>query len=79
MKKQFSANRQASKISGIPYRFNKARVCLMFSIETGWPPPLLLVIVIMTSGMLSRPSRLIVSSSRTRSMLPLKGSVQCGS
>ena len=51
MKKQFSANRQASKNNGIPYRLSSSRVWRIFSIDTGWPPPLLLVMVIMTSGM----------------------------
>ena len=44
-----------------------------FSIETGWPPPELLVTVSITSGMRSRPTRAISSSSAATSMLPLKG------
>ena len=44
-----------------------------FSIETGWPPPELLVMVSITSGMRSRPTRAISSSSAATSMLPLKG------
>ena len=44
-----------------------------FSMETGWPPPELLVTVSITNGTLPRPSS---SSNRSRaatSMLPLKG------
>ncbi len=44
-----------------------------FSIETGWPPPELLVTVNITSGIRSRPTRAIKSSSAATSMLPLNG------
>ena len=49
-----------------------------FSIETGWPPPELLVTVSMTSGMRSRPTRAISASSAATSMLPLKGCASAG-
>jgi hypothetical protein len=46
--------------------------------ETGWPPPELLVTVSITSGMRSRPTRAIKVSSLATSMLPLKGMIDLG-
>ncbi len=47
----------------------------MLAMETGWPPPELLVTVSMTSGMCSAPGLAAISaSSAATSMLPLKSS-----
>mmetsp|Transcript_30475 Transcript_30475/g.85308 ORF Transcript_30475/g.85308 Transcript_30475/m.85308 type:complete len:217 (+) Transcript_30475:540-1190(+) len=73
MKKAFSANRQASRKSGLPpYLSHSARTARRFPRDTGWPPPLLLVTVTMTQGT-RRPSSLRSSSRRCRSRSPLKG------
>jgi len=45
--------------------------------ETGWPPPELLVTVIITSGMLGAPSESMRDSSAPTSMLPLKSRRAC--
>ncbi len=49
----------------------------MFAIETGWPPPELLVTVSITSGIFSAPSRSIRASSASTSILPLKSRRAC--
>ena len=41
--------------SGMPWRSQTSRVWRIFSIDTGWPPPELLVTVSMHSGMFSAP------------------------
>ncbi len=72
MNHAFSAKRQASMKSGLPWRCATSATARTFSRLTGWPPPALLVSVSITSGTRSaeRDSR---SSSRATSMLPLKG------
>ena len=72
MNHAFSANRQASRNSGLPNRSQSARTPRRFSSDTGCPPPELLVTVTMTSGTRS-PSASSVRSSAARSTLPLKG------
>ena len=57
----------------MPFLRHTALTARAFSIETGWPPPELLVTVSITSGMRSRPTRAINSSSAATSMLPLNG------
>ena len=49
----------------------------MLAIDTGWPPPVLLVTVIMPKGM-RWPCSLSTASTRARSMLPLKGYSSAG-
>ena len=53
MNQAFSANRQASRNSGIPFRSQTLRTSLRLASDTGWPPPELLVTVIMTTGMVA--------------------------
>ena len=56
MNQAFSANRQASRYSGMPWRAQTAFTASMFAIETGCPPPELLVTVSITSGIFAAPS-----------------------
>ncbi len=49
----------------------------IFAIETGWPPPELLVTVIMISGSRAAPSVAMRRSSASTSILPLKSSRSC--
>ena len=77
MNQEFSANRQASRYSGMPWRAVTSRTARMFAMETGWPPPELLVTVSMTSGTSSAPSVAISCSSAATSILPLNGSRAC--
>lgn len=42
--------------SVLPYSSHNWRTCLRFSVETGWPPPELLVTVTMTMGMRPTPT-----------------------
>ena len=58
MNQAFSANRQASRKSGTPNRSQIARTPRRFSRQTGWPPPLLLVIVTNTTGTSGRAALL---------------------
>src|SRR5215471_15051944 len=51
----------------------------MLAIDTGWPPPELLVIVSITRGIFLAPSRSISSWRRSVSMFPLKGKKWAGS
>ncbi len=60
MNQAFSANRQASRKNGISCRSQTSRTARRFAIDTGWPPPELLVTVTMTSGIRSRPTSAIV-------------------
>ena len=78
MKNAFSAKRQASKKNGTPCRLQTALTSRMLASETGWPPPLLFVMVIMTRGILSPPRSSAFSSLET-SMFPLKGERESGS
>ena len=55
------------------WRSQTARIALMFSRLTGWPPPLLLVTVIMQIGILSGPTLAISRSSLAGSRFPLNG------
>ena len=50
MNHAFSANRQASRKSGTPWRSQTARTWRRFSSETGCPPPELFVTVTNTTG-----------------------------
>ena len=50
MNHAFSANRQASRNSGTPWRSHTARTARRFSSDTGWPPPELFVTVTNTTG-----------------------------
>ena len=56
MNHAFSANRQASRNSGLPYRSQTSRTARMLAMLTGWPPPELLVTVSITSGTASARS-----------------------
>ena len=59
MNQEFSANRQASRYSGMPCRLEQtSRTASMLPIETGCPPPELLVTVSITIGMRWRRLRL---------------------
>ena len=62
----------------MPCRLHTALTWRAFSIETGWPPPELLVTVGITSGMRSRPTRAMRLSSAATSMLPLNGCSNAG-
>ncbi len=73
MNHAFSANRQASRNSGSSYRSQTARTARRLASETGWPPPELLVTVMNTTGMASRPRSAMRASSASTSMLPLNG------
>ncbi len=73
MNQAFSANRQASRKNGMPWRSHTSRTARRLAIETGCPPPELLVTVTMTNGMRSDPTSRIVSSRASTSMLPLNG------
>jgi hypothetical protein len=73
MNQAFSANRQASRKRGTPWRSQIARTPRRFSRLTGWPPPELLVIVTKTAGTFAGPSSARRVSSLTRSMFPLNG------
>ena len=50
MNQAFSANRQASRNSGLPNRSQTSRTARTLAMLTGWPPPELLVTVSITSG-----------------------------
>jgi len=50
MNQAFSANRQASRNSGLPSRSQTSRTAAMLARLTGWPPPELFVTVSITSG-----------------------------
>ena len=50
-----------------------ALISCRFARLTGWPPPLLLVTVIMQTGMCSAPTRAINVSSLCGSRLPFEG------
>ena len=50
MNQAFSANRQASRNSGLPKRSQTSRTARMLAMLTGWPPPELFVTVSITSG-----------------------------
>ena len=78
MNQAFSANRQASMMSGTPAFRQTSLVRRTLSSETGWPPPELFVNVSMTSGTLPRLSARHFSSLPT-SMFPLKGWRAAGS
>ena len=69
----FSANRQASRYSGMPCLDATAFTASILASETGCPPPELLVTVIITSGMRAAPSVSISRSSAATSILPLNG------
>src|SRR3989339_485305 len=71
MNQAFSAKRQASSIRGMPYLWAIAATALILSSATGWPPPVLLVIVRKTTGTLSLDSANNFSSLIV-SILPLK-------
>ena len=62
MNHAFSANRQASRNSGTPWRSHTARTARRFSSETGWPPPELFVTVTKTTGTRSPLASSSVSS-----------------
>src|SRR3989339_891240 len=72
MNQAFSAKRQASSIRGMPYLWARADTVLILSSATGCPPPVLLVIVRNTAGILSVDSANNFSSLSV-SILPLKG------
>ncbi len=69
---QFSAKRAASMKRGTSKRSQRARTARTLAMETGWPPMVLLVTVRNTKGT-SRARSVRTASSRSRSMLPLKG------
>ena len=79
MNQAFSAKRHASKISGKSYSSHTSRTARTFSIDTGWPPPELLVTVNITIGMRSAPTSSIVALSASTSMFPLNGRITDGS
>ena len=72
MNHAFSANRQPSRNSGLPYRSQTSRTARRLASETGCPPPELLVIVTTTSGTSAARSARSASSASV-SMLPLNG------
>ena len=72
MNQAFSAKRQASKNSGIPWARQSLETALMFSMLTGSPPTMLFVMVIITSGILARQVDSF-SSSFSIFMFPLNG------
>ncbi len=72
MNQAFSANRHASRNSGLPNASHVARTARRFSSDTGCPPPLLFVTVTITHGTSSPRSR-SSRSSAAMSMLPLNG------
>ena len=77
MNHAFSANRQASRNSGLPYRSQTSRTARMLARLTGWPPPELFVTVSITSGTwAARPAS--SRSSAATSMLPLNGCRSAG-
>ena len=61
----------------MPWRAQTACTASIFAIETGCPPPELLVTVSITSGIFAAPSAAISASSAATSMLPLKSSRAC--
>ena len=78
MNQAFSAKRQASRNSRLPYASHTSRTARRLASDTGCPPPLLLVIVMNTTGTSSPRSRSNASSA-SMSMLPLNGWSACGS
>ncbi len=68
----FSAKRQASMNSGTWCSSHSLRTASRLARLTGWPPPALLVTVIMTRAVRS-PSVARCAASRSRSTLPLNG------
>ena len=73
MNQLFSANRQASRMNGMPCSRAMALAALMLARLTGWPPPELLVTVIMIIGMFSAPRSAMTARRASRSMFPLNG------
>ena len=59
MKYAFSAQRAASKYTGMLNSSANALTARRFAIDTGWPPPALFVSEIMISGTFARPSHSI--------------------
>ncbi len=65
-------------MNGLPWAWAMSAAARMLARLTGWPPPALLVTVIMTHGTCSAFSAMNASS-RPRSMLPLKSDRSSGS
>src|ERR1019366_5385276 len=61
----------------MPWREQTRLTASILAMETGWPPPELLVTVSIASGMLGAPSETIRDSSAAASMLPLKSRRAC--
>ncbi len=78
MNQAFSAKRQASRKSGLPWAWAISETARRFSSETGWPPPELFVIVIITQGT-SAPRSVRRASRALTSMFPLNGCSLLGS
>ncbi len=65
--------------NGIPCLCRVFLTARRLAIETGCPPPVLLVMVIMPKGILAAPFFWIHRSSLSRSIFPLKGASKAGS
>src|ERR1039458_8957989 len=61
----------------MPWRAQTRLTASILAMETGWPPPELLVTVSIASGMLGAPSETMRDSSAATSMLPLKSRRAC--
>ncbi len=57
----------------MPWRESTDFTARTLAIDTGWPPPVLLVTVIMAKGIRSVPCSAMQRSSAPTSMLPLNG------
>ena len=69
----FSAKRQASSKNILLYFEHRSFTFFKLSMDTGCPPPVLLVIVIKTKGTFSLSGPFNSSSSLAKSIFPLKG------
>ncbi len=63
---------------GILYSSQTVRTSLMFCMLTGWPPPELLVTVMITIGIFSAPFSFITFRKASTSIFPLNGAGTVG-